>query len=109
MLSKLVSGGPKYAQKGVRTNVDLTTYLGPNPQVYCKVPIISPVHQSRASQHPWLPDRSTKPAVGALTALPLETEPVRSYDPWWHTEMGILAPPSQGVFVSSYGVASSQK
>ena len=39
---------------------------GPNPQVYRKVPItINPVHRSRASQHPWLPERSTKLAVGA--------------------------------------------
>ena len=69
---------PKYAQKGVRTYVDLTTYLGPNPQVYRKVPIINPVHRSRASQHPWRPERATKLAVGALTALPLETVPVQS-------------------------------
>ena len=35
-------------------------------QVYRKVPItINPVHRSRASQHPWLPERSTKLAVGA--------------------------------------------
>jgi hypothetical protein len=35
-------------------------------QVYRKVPItINPAHRSRASQHPWLPERSTKLAVGA--------------------------------------------
>jgi hypothetical protein len=63
--AEVVLHDPKYAQKGVRTYVDLTTYLGPNPQVYRKVSIINPVHRSRASQHPWLPERSTKLAVGA--------------------------------------------
>ena len=78
MLSNLVSGGSRTSSDDVNfrlqsmhrrgsepTYVDLTTYLGPNPQVYRKVPIINPVHRSRASQHPWLPERSTKLAVGA--------------------------------------------
>ena len=58
--------------------MDPTTYLGPNPQVFRKVPILNPVHRSRASHLPWLPGRSTKLAVGALTALPLETGPVQA-------------------------------
>ena len=55
---------PKYAQKGVRTYVNLTTYLGPNPQIYRKVPIINPVHRSRASQHPYLAAREIHETSG---------------------------------------------
>ena len=71
-------------------------------QVYRKVPItINPAHRSRASQHPWLPERSTKLAVGASgthrTPTTNRASTVAFYDPWWHTGMGILAPPSQGI------------
>ena len=44
--------------------MDLTTYLGPNPQVYRKVPIINPVHRFLALQHYWRPERFMKLAVG---------------------------------------------
>jgi hypothetical protein len=71
-------------------------------QVYRKVPItINPVHRSRVSQHPWLPMRSTKLAVGASgthrTPTTNRASTVAFYDPWRHTGMGILAPPSQGI------------
>ena len=101
--AEVVLHDPNHVQKGVRTYVDLTTYLGPNPQVYRKVPIINPVHRSRASQHPWLPERSTKLAVGGSGGM-LHRTPTTNRastvvfsDPWWHTGMGILAPPSQGI------------
>ena len=63
--AEVVLHDPNHVQKGVRTYVDLTTYLGPNPQVYRKVPIINPVHRFLALQHSWRPERFMKLAVGA--------------------------------------------
>jgi hypothetical protein len=69
---RLKSNFTKICTEGVRTYVDLTTYRRPQSQSNRKVPItINPVQGSRASQL-LASRRSTKLAVGALAALPIQ-------------------------------------
>ena len=102
--AEVVHHNPKYVQKGVRTYVDLTTYLGPNPQVYRKVPItINPVHRFLALQHSWRPERFMKLAVGASGGLlpPHSHYKQSQYSRFLRLVVaygdGYSVPPSQGI------------